>query len=186
MSDSGANRLKRALITGITGQDGSYLAELLLGEGYEVHGLVRRVALEDPRTLSRIAGIFDRITLHAASLESFPSLYAADRPGPADEVYHLASQSFVSHRSKTRFHLSHQYRRHALYSGIGAAGRAVAGCTSPAPAKCSVTRPLAAKRGDAVFAVFALRRLEAHRIPSCPQLSRGLWHVRVFGDPFQS
>ena len=61
---------KKALITGITGQDGSYLAEHLLNLGYEVHGLVRRVALEDPqRRLRRIANIVDRVVLHSATLE---------------------------------------------------------------------------------------------------------------------
>jgi GDPmannose 4,6-dehydratase len=96
--------LKRALITGITGQDGSYLAELLLAEGYEVHGLVRRVALEDPaHRMSRIAGILDRIQLHAGSLESFPSLYAAISQVQPDEVYHLASQSFVTHSFEDSF-----------------------------------------------------------------------------------
>ena len=70
--------MKRALISGITGQDGSYLAELLLDAGYEVHGLVRRVALEDPsHRLSRLTHVLDRIHLHSASLESFPSLYTA-------------------------------------------------------------------------------------------------------------
>jgi len=96
--------LKRALITGITGQDGSYLAELLLDEGYEVHGIVRRVALEDPaHRLSRIAGILDRVALHAASLESFPSLYAAIAKVQPHELYHLASQSFVSHSFEDAF-----------------------------------------------------------------------------------
>src|ERR671926_237489 len=67
---------KRALITGITGQDGSYLAELLLERGYEVHGLVRRVALEDPeRRFTRIRHLLDRVKLHAASLESYPSIF---------------------------------------------------------------------------------------------------------------
>lgn len=90
--------MKRALITGITGQDGSYLAELLLAKGYEVHGLVRRVALEDARhRLSRILAIRDRIHLHAASLESFPSLYNAVNQIQPDELYHLAAQSFVSY-----------------------------------------------------------------------------------------
>ncbi len=66
----------QALITGITGQDGSYLAELLLDKGYEVHGIVRRVAFEDPEhRLWRIKHILDKITLHAASLESYASLY---------------------------------------------------------------------------------------------------------------
>jgi GDPmannose 4,6-dehydratase len=96
--------LKRALITGITGQDGSYLAELLLDQGFEVHGLVRRVALEDPsHRLSRIAGILDRVTLHAASLESFPSLYTAIAQVRPNELYHLASQSFVSQSFEDAF-----------------------------------------------------------------------------------
>ena len=90
--------MKRALITGITGQDGSYLAELLLAEGYEVHGLVRRVALEDAsHRLSRLTAIRDRIHLHAASLESFPSLYNVVNRLQPDELYHLAAQSFVSY-----------------------------------------------------------------------------------------
>lgn len=90
--------MKRALITGITGQDGSYLAELLLAEGYEVHGIVRRVALEDAaHRLSRIAAIRDRLQLHAASLESLPSLFHVIRQVQPDELYHLAAQSFVSY-----------------------------------------------------------------------------------------
>ena len=90
--------MKRALITGITGQDGSYLAELLLEKGYEVHGLVRRVALEDARhRLSRILPIRGQLHLHAASLESFPSLYSAMNQIQTDELYHLAAQSFVSY-----------------------------------------------------------------------------------------
>jgi GDPmannose 4,6-dehydratase len=90
--------MKRALISGITGQDGSYLAERLLDEGYEVHGLVRRVALEDPtHRLSRLTSILDRIQLHSASLESFPSLYTVIQQVQPDELYHLAAQSFVSY-----------------------------------------------------------------------------------------
>ena len=88
---------KRALITGMTGQDGSYLAELLLGHGYEVHGLVRRVALEDPqRRFTRISHLLDRIQLHPASLESYPSLFAVISRHNFDECYHLAAQSFVA------------------------------------------------------------------------------------------
>jgi GDPmannose 4,6-dehydratase len=88
---------KRALITGITGQDGSYLAELLVGKGYEVHGIVRRVALEDPtHRLARLKSVRDRITLHAASLESFASLFQVFANVMPDECYHLAAQSFVS------------------------------------------------------------------------------------------
>jgi GDPmannose 4,6-dehydratase len=90
--------MKRALITGVTGQDGSYLAELLLAEGYEVHGIVRRVALEDAaHRLSRIAPIRDRLQLHPASLENLPSLFQVIRQVQPDELYHLAAQSFVSY-----------------------------------------------------------------------------------------
>ena len=78
---------RKALITGITGQDGSYLAEFLLEKGYEVHGLVRRVALEDlAYRLHRIAGIRSRLTLHAGSLESLPSLYRIVRLVKPDDV----------------------------------------------------------------------------------------------------
>jgi GDPmannose 4,6-dehydratase len=88
---------KRALITGITGQDGSYLADYLLRLGYEVHGLVRRVALETPETrFSRIAHILDRITLHPASLESYASIFHVFSKHDFDQCYHLAGQSFVA------------------------------------------------------------------------------------------
>lgn len=88
---------KTALITGITGQDGSFLAELLLGLGYEVHGIVRRVAIEDPlRRFSRIRHLLDDITLHPASLESYASLFGVVSKVRFDECYHLASQSFVA------------------------------------------------------------------------------------------
>lgn len=97
-------RTPRALITGITGQDGSYLAELLLAKGYEVHGIVRRVALEDPENrLSRLAGVRSRLRLHAASLESYASIHKAlDKIRP-DECYHLAAQSFVNYSFDDEF-----------------------------------------------------------------------------------
>lgn len=88
---------KKALITGITGQDGSYLADYLLSLGYEVHGLVRRVALEAPETrFKRIAHILDRVTLHPASLESYASIFHVISAHDFDECYHLAAQSFVA------------------------------------------------------------------------------------------
>jgi GDPmannose 4,6-dehydratase len=88
---------KKALITGITGQDGSYLAELLLAKGYEVHGLIRRVAIEDPEgRLSRINHLLDRLVLHPASLESYASLFNIISKYDFDECYHLAAQSFVA------------------------------------------------------------------------------------------
>jgi GDPmannose 4,6-dehydratase len=96
--------LKCALITGITGQDGSYLAELLVERGYQVHGVVRRVALEDPEhRLSRLGGVRKHIVLHAASLESYASLHGVIEQVHPDECYHLAAQSFVSYSFDDEF-----------------------------------------------------------------------------------
>ena len=68
--------MKKAIITGITGQDGSYLAEFLLDRGYEVHGIVRRVAIEHPQArMWRIRHILDRLHIHNASMESYASLF---------------------------------------------------------------------------------------------------------------
>ena len=87
----------KALITGISGQDGSYLAEFLIRKGYEVHGVIRRVALEDEtHRLWRLRGIRNKVTLHSGSLESFPSLAKIINKIQPDEIYHLAAQSYVS------------------------------------------------------------------------------------------
>ena len=100
--------MPKALITGITGQDGSYLAELLLSKGYEVHGIVRRVALQDPEhRLQRIAHLRDRVPLHAASLESFASIFQVISAVRPDELYHLAAQSFVSYSFEDEFSTLH-------------------------------------------------------------------------------
>src|ERR1051325_2154030 len=97
LQSGGPRVTKRALITGITGQDGSYLAEHLISLGYEVHGLVRRVAFEDPaRRFARIRKLTDRLKLHAASLESYPSIFHVVSKNEFDECYHLAAQSFVA------------------------------------------------------------------------------------------
>jgi GDPmannose 4,6-dehydratase len=82
----------RALITGITGQDGSYLAELLLDKGYEVCGVVRRASTE---SYERIEHLRDRLTFAQADLLDQPSLTAALQQAEPDEVYNLAAQSFV-------------------------------------------------------------------------------------------
>ncbi len=88
--------MKKAFITGINGQDGSYLAELLLEKGYEVYGLVRRVALEDPlHHLSRINHIKDKLHLISGTLESYSRLLEIFDEIKPDECYHLAAQSFV-------------------------------------------------------------------------------------------
>ena len=95
---------KVALITGITGQDGSYLSELLLSKGYEVHGIVRRVALEDENhRLWRIRKILNDVTLHAGSLESYASLFNIILKIKPNEVYHLAAQSYVGYSFEDEF-----------------------------------------------------------------------------------
>jgi GDPmannose 4,6-dehydratase len=84
---------KTALITGITGQDGSYLAELLLEQGYDVHGMVRRSSTEK---FERIEHIRERITLHQADLLDQRSLTDALRAAKPNEIYNLAAMSFVA------------------------------------------------------------------------------------------
>ena len=87
---------KKALITGLTGQDGSYLAELLLSKGYEVHGLVRRVAYENEKTrYSRMSDLLSNVAIHFGDITDYAGtcrLVAKIKP---DEIYHLAAQSFV-------------------------------------------------------------------------------------------
>ena len=95
---------RRALISGITGQDGSYLSEWLLAKDYEVHGVVRRVAIEDPEhRLTRLDTTRAQIKLHAASLESYASIHQVVANVLPDECYHLAAQSFVSYSFDDEF-----------------------------------------------------------------------------------
>lgn len=118
--------MKRALILGITGQDGSYLAELLLSKGYEVHGMVRRVAWEDPEIrYARIRHILDRIHLHSGSLESPASLVKVVEESKPHECYHLAAQSFVSTSFEDEFSTMHVnvLGTHALLYAIRARAR---------------------------------------------------------------
>ena len=83
---------KTALITGITGQDGAYLAQLLLDQGYEVHGMVRRSSSD---RFDRIEPLIDDITLHQADLLDQLSIVRLIEATSPDEVYNLAAQSFV-------------------------------------------------------------------------------------------
>ena len=85
--------MRSALITGITGQDGSYLAELLLEKGYEVHGMVRRSSTE---RFDRIEHLRERVTLHQGDLLDQRSLVDALRASKPDEIYNLAAMSFVA------------------------------------------------------------------------------------------
>ena len=95
---------KVALISGITGQDGSYLAEFLLKKKYKVHGLIRRVALEDrTHRLWRLRGILKKINLHAASLESYASIVKIIQRIKPNEIYHLGAQSYVDYSFQDEF-----------------------------------------------------------------------------------
>ncbi len=96
--------MKKALISGISGQDGSYLSELLLSKGYEVHGMIRRVALEDEtHRLWRLRNFKKDLILHSASLESFASLAKIINKTQPDEIYHLGAQSYVHNSFEDEF-----------------------------------------------------------------------------------
>jgi GDPmannose 4,6-dehydratase len=96
--------MKCALITGITGQDGSYLAEFLLHQGYEVHGIVRRVAAEfEQSRLWRVRHLVSDLRLHPATLESYPSLCKVIDKIQPHECYHLAAQSYVKYSFEDEF-----------------------------------------------------------------------------------
>ena len=97
-------KIKKALITGITGQDGSYLSEFLLKKKYKVYGLVRRVALEDEtHRLWRIKHLLNQIELNSASLESYASIVKIIQKIKPDEIYHLGAQSYVAYSFEDEF-----------------------------------------------------------------------------------
>ena len=123
----------RALITGITGQDGSYLAELLLEKGYEVHGMVRRSSTEK---FERIEHLRDRITLHQGDLLDQRSLVDALRAARPDEVYNLAAMSFVA-VSWIQPTLT------AEFTGVGRHAHARGAARGRAPRRASTRRPRA-------------------------------------------
>ena len=84
--------MKKALITGITGQDGSYLAEFLLEKGYEVHGIIRRASVS---TTARIDHIMDKLIIHEGDLSDSSSIIRTVLQVKPDEIYNLAAQSHV-------------------------------------------------------------------------------------------
>ena len=95
---------KVALITGITGQDGSYLAEFLLKKKYKIHGIIRRIALEDEtHRLWRLQRILKQVNLHPASLESYASIVRIVQKVKPTEIYHLGAQSYVDYSFKDEF-----------------------------------------------------------------------------------
>ena len=95
--------MKKAIITGITGQDGSYLAEFLLEKGYEVHGIIRRESFEDIDKLSNIRHIKDKLYLHEGSLNDHLSIYKIFSKVLPDECYHLSASSFVNYSFNDEF-----------------------------------------------------------------------------------
>lgn len=114
-------RAKRvALITGINGQDGSYLAELLLSREYEVHGTVRSSNIEDPSKLERISHLLKEISLHACSIENHLAVYKLIAKVRPSNCYHLAASSFVSYDfdDETIITSTNFYATHFLLSCI--------------------------------------------------------------------
>jgi len=89
--------MKTALITGVNGQDGSYLAELLLSKGYEVHGTIRRSSFENSSKFQNIAHLQENIHLHPVSIEEGIAIHRLIKEIIPDECYHLAAQSFVDY-----------------------------------------------------------------------------------------
>jgi len=95
--------MKKALISGVSGQDGSYLAELLLEKGYEVHGVTRRVSVDSRFRMERLDHIMPRLHMISASVENYASIFNAIESVQPDEIYHLAAQSFVQDSFKDEF-----------------------------------------------------------------------------------
>ena len=95
--------MKKAIITGITGQDGSYLAELLIEKGYEVHGLVRRESFEDIDKLDNIKKIKSDLKLHEGALNDHLTIYKIFSDILPDECYHLSASSFVNYSFNDEF-----------------------------------------------------------------------------------
>lgn len=95
--------MKKVIITGITGQDGSYLAELLLEKGYQVHGIVRRESLEDASKLKNIVSVQNQLILHEGSLNDHLTVYKTFAKVLPDECYHLSASSFVNYSFNDEF-----------------------------------------------------------------------------------
>jgi GDPmannose 4,6-dehydratase len=95
--------MRKAIITGITGQDGSYLAELLLNKGYEVHGIIRRESFEDRSKLANIENIKDKLILHEGNVSDHLAIYKIFLKALPDECYHLSASSFVNYSFSDEF-----------------------------------------------------------------------------------
>ena len=180
--------MKRACITGITGQDGSYLAELLLEKGYEVHGLVRRSALEDPsHRFSRIAAYHRPHSSACGQPGEFPQPVHLHRPDSAGRIVPPGGAEFRVVLVRGRLlHASDQHPRHALRFGVRAAMRAaVPGLFRRIERDVRQGRGSAAVGDDPVPSALALRHLESHRIRPGAKLPRSLRAVRLLGHSLQ-
>ena len=174
----------RALITGITGQDGSYLAELLLEKGYEVVGMVRRSSTVN---FERIAHIQDRLTLVSGDLLDEGSMIAVVSEHRPTEIYNLAAQSFVMT----------SFSQPVLTGDVTALGRDASPRSHPdrRPRHPRVPGELvgdvrqgrgdAADRAHAVLPALSLRRREGLRALDHGELPRELRPLRSVGDPLQ-
>lgn len=177
---------KTALITGITGQDGSYLAEFLLEKGYEVHGIVRRASSFNT---GRIEHIFNQVVLHYGDLVDTGNLCSILSRVRPDEVYNLAAQSHV----KVSFELP-EYTGQC--DGLGTM-RMLEALRTCGLEKCSRFLPgiylrtvwkgagNSPNREDALLSALSLRRRQNIRILGGGKLPRGLRDVRVQRNSFQ-
>jgi GDPmannose 4,6-dehydratase len=120
-------RSQVALVSGITGQDGSYLAELLLARGYEVHGVVREWPADAPDRFWRIDHLLPRLRLHRVALDDLDAMSALATTVRPSEWYHLAAHSFVSHDPAVEM-ATLTLNIEATYCALGALRRAVPGC----------------------------------------------------------
>lgn len=112
--------MNKVLITGITGQDGSYLAELLVSKGYQVHGVLRRETLEDANRMVNLQNVLCSIHLHVGAIDNHLSIYKIIAKVKPSECYHLASSSFVSYNYEDESSLvaNNFTATHALLAGI--------------------------------------------------------------------
>ena len=175
---------KTALITGITGQDGSYLAELLLEKGYEVHGMVRRASTEK---FERIEHLRDRITLHQGDLLDQRSLVDTLRAAKPDEIYNLAAMSLRRRLVDPADADRRVHRRRRDAHARGDARGLPRGALLPGVLERDVRQGPRdpADRGDAVLPALALRRGEGLRALHHGQLPRVLRPARDERDPLQ-
>ena len=179
---------KRALITGITGQDGSYLAELLLAKGYEVHGLIRRASTFNTHRIDHLYrdphDPENRLHLHYADMTDGSRLVTLLQNVQPEEVYHLAAQSHV----RVSFD-EPEFTGDTTGLGTTRLLEAIRMLGLPVPLLPGVQlravrrEPAAAERAHPVPAAVPVRGGEAVRVLADGQLPRGLRHVRGQRDP---